>query len=582
MKRTILVARHYSIEPLGILYLAGKAREVGCECRVVLIRDDDFSPLYAEIAGFRPDVVGFQIWTGGHLPMFKACDQVRRGNTPVLIGGPHATYFGDECLKHAKWVIKGGAFGLFAKLLRGELSSGLHFDKSGRGERFPRPDRDVVYNMYPELALSSIKSMFGEVGCPFECTYCYAPAFNEMHGGFKLTARPIDDLIIEAQDLISKWPCEMIYFQDDIFGFNLPWLEEFTERWPKEVGLKFHCQIRLELTKGIGGDRRLDLFAKAGCTGITLAIESGNAFLRDHVLFRHMPDELILEGCKKIMDRGMTLRTEQILAVPFSSSATDLITLDLNSRINPTMAWTSILAPYQGTDMGVITKNFGFYGGNNDDLSDSFFDRSILSHVKGGPLDIEIAVQRSGAGPKEHALLKMRAVRREGSFTADVIHDDKGALGEINFLSDTENRRYQTDSVRLQRLFNFLARVPEAQSLGRKFLEIPEDKWSWEEIGRVTEHHLLDQVGRDTLGSWRKSLAGEMGLSEADLPDSIATNPYYFCFFPGGGVLAQSDSDMDVSNIHEALDNINTKTRRHLFATDLYKVKAATAPIAKP
>ena len=35
----------------------------------------------------------------------------------------------------------------------------------------------------------------------------------------------------------------------------------------------------------------------------------------------------------------VVVRTEQILAIPFSDTESDLATLDLNNRINPTMAW---------------------------------------------------------------------------------------------------------------------------------------------------------------------------------------------------------------------------------------------------
>ena len=383
-KRIMLVARYYSIEPLGILYLAGLARDVGWDCKVVLVRGFDFDPVYDAVRDWRPDIVGFQIWTGYHIPAFIACDRVRAMGVPVVIGGPHATYFDHTCAAHADWVIKGGAFGLLRRLLAGQLSRGIHFDISGREDVFPLPDRDLVYEAYPELGMSPIKSIFGSIGCPMTCTYCYAPSFNQMHGGFSLFVRSADDLIREAQAIQSRWPLSMVYFQDDIFGYDHRALEEFAQRWRREVGVPFHCQIRLELTQKIG-DKRLDLFAEAGCTGITLAIESGNEFLRDRVLFRHMPDELVVQGCRMILDRGMTLRTEQILAVPFSDTTTDLSTLGVNCRIDPTMAWTSILAPYVGTDMGTIVKNFGLYDGNNDDLSETFFDRSILRHVAGGP-----------------------------------------------------------------------------------------------------------------------------------------------------------------------------------------------------
>ena len=187
-------------------------------------------------------------------------------------------------------------------------------------EGFPSPGRDLVYETYPYFANSPIKSIMCSVGCPFTCSYCYAPVNNEMYGGFKLSVREIPDIINEALQIKARWPLSMVYFQDDIFGFRIEWLKEFVQEWKTKVGVPWHCQIRLELTED---ERRLDLFREGGCTGITLAVESGNDFLRRFVLHRAMSDELITQGIARIKQRGFALRLEQILAVPFSDIATD-------------------------------------------------------------------------------------------------------------------------------------------------------------------------------------------------------------------------------------------------------------------
>ena len=144
--RILLVARYYVIEPLGLLYLAGLASSIGCEVDVELVPDNDFSELYARVASWKPDFVGFQIWTGWHLQTFVACDRVRRMGTKVLIGGPHATYFTDECGKHADWVVRGEAFRSFRRILQGELPPGVHFDKEQLADGFPMPNREIVYH----------------------------------------------------------------------------------------------------------------------------------------------------------------------------------------------------------------------------------------------------------------------------------------------------------------------------------------------------------------------------------------------------------------------------------------------------
>lgn len=580
-QRLILVAHHYSIEPLGILHLAGIARDLGWDARVVLIQDGDFAPLYKVVSEWRPNLVGLQVWTGQHLSMFAAGDKLRSMNIPVVIGGPHATYFDHECAKHADWVIRGGAFVLFAQLLNGQLTAGTHFSITGRADSFSFPDRAVVYETYAAFGDSPIKSIMASVGCPFSCTYCYAPFFNRIHGGFALTVRPVGEVVAEAQEIMRRWPLKMIYFQDDIFGYDLKWLAEFADQWSSRVGVQFHCQIRLELTRGDAGDERLDLFQRAGCSGITLAIESGNEFLRDHILFRHMPEDLIISGCAKIMSRGMTLRTEQILAVPFSDSTTDLATLRLNGKIEPTMAWTSILAPYEGTDMGTIAKNFGFYAGNNDDLADTFFDRSVLRHVAGGPINIAAAVQANNFGHREHPLVRMRVIAGEGLRERVLL--DGQSVGEIIRLDDDQNARYCSDTARLQRLFMWLAKVPQSELLGRALLDIPDNEWNWGRIGEIARHHLTDFFDADRLDDMRRRLAKEMGCNQSILPVPIAENPWYFIFFPEGGALADQAMKLGVfdhDNVSSMLDALAVLARRHLFHYGLYKIEPGREPIA--
>ena len=581
-KRFVLVAQYSSIEPLGILHLSGLVRDAGWDCKVVLIKGDDYAELYDTVQNWRPDIVGFQIWTGNHLAAFRACNTVRGLGVPLVIGGPHATYFFEECAKHADWVVQASGFGFLQDILGGVLPHGVHFSREGRSEPFPLPDRDLLYETYPGYGESPIKSMFASVGCPYKCTYCYAPVFNRMHNGFLLTNRPVDDLVQEAKAILRRWPLSLVYFQDDVFGFNPKWLGEFAQKWKTEVGVPFHAQMRLEMTQHAGGDKRLDLFREAGCSGITLAIESGNAFLRDHVLFRHMPDELILEGCRKIMDRGMTLRTEQILGVPFSNLETELQTLDLNARINPTLAWTSILSPYGGTAMGTISSNYGLYRGNNDDLLDNFFEASVLRHIDGGPRDIERMVAMVGATPKDETLLAFRTEQR--SATEVSVFDAEGTLlGSVTHLTPKDNERYCRDLVRLQRLFNFLPKFPDAALLGRTLALMPQQEWTWEGIGRQIEQHLVS-ANVENLSSWKDAIAAEMGYgSVLELPGPIASNPWLFCVVPAGGHLARRALEVGVFDpllsTEETLDRLGTLGRRHLFEYGLYQIQVGSSPI---
>jgi len=591
MKRVIIVGRHYPIEPLGILHLVGIAEQLGWDVKLILVKGFDFSELYEAVKSFKPDLVGFSIWTGYHLQAFAACDAVQRMGVPVTIGGPHATYFSADCVKHATWVIKGEGFRNFRRLLQGELEPGIvHFDDVRVAEGFPIPGRDLVYESYPYLAKSPIKSIMCSVGCPFKCSYCYAPAYNKMYGGFELNVRPVPQIIDEALRIKERWPLSLIYFQDDIFGFDLTWLAEFAREWREKVNVPWHCQIRLELTNN---QRRLDLFREGGCTGITLAIESGNDFLRRFVLLRGMPDELIVEGIRRIKSRGFTLRTEQILAVPFSDTETDIETLELNVRLNPEMAWTSILTPYGGTEMGTIATKYGLYRGNNDDLTETFFDRSVLRHVYGGPAAMEDAVRQRVKGVDHNPLLKDLEARDmtdhgariyPASSAGELIVLDPRPVTEIRYLDRIHNDRYCDQTVMLQRNFNWLAKLPDGHKLAAELVSRRSSEWTWGNLGVLTKDHLMRSGYADRLEGWETQLAHQMGYpSRDDMPSRLMENPHYFTYLPSGDRLAKKVMDEGVLTEHdqnELFRRLGDETRHWLYDHLLYQVEASEPPIA--
>lgn len=588
-KRIVLVMRYHVIEPLGVLYLAGLAKKLGWECRIVLVKGDDFDPLFRVVARFAPDLVGFSVWTGFHRQMFWAADKVRQMGIPVAVGGPHTDFNSEECLAHADYVVRSEGFRLFRKLLQGELVPGIHFDSVRMAEGFPQPDRALLYSAYPELGRSPIKSIMCSVGCPFKCSYCYAPHKNDLYGGFELTLRPVPEIIAEALEIQQRWPAKLVYFQDDIFGFRLDWLREFTEAWRAADLPPWHAQIRLEMTRD---ERRLDLFAEGGCTGLTCAIESGDAFLREFVLFRAMPDELIVEGVHRIHARGLALRTEQILAVPFSTLETDLATLDLNARLRPAMAWTSILAPYGGTNMGTIATRLGFWNKSNDELQDNFFDRTMLRHVRGGAEAIEEVVRSAKRSQTDNPLLRMETVPVADN-AADIYFLDSGLVGlggdptrrplaQLEYLSGPEGERYADQVSALQRLFDWFAKVPQGQDLASVWVKLPEEEWTWSRFGELTREHLLREVGPATVSAWEKSLADRFGTTPDAFPTGVAANPLFFCFLPSGEELARRLGDLQAwfLNGKPFWDLLGREVRYHLYERALYKVQPSTPPIA--
>lgn len=567
-KRLLLGASYSIIEPLGILHLAGLARDLGWERKISLVKTSDYSDFLSLIEEYRPHVVGFNVYTGNHTHIFEMLKDVKNRHPEIVtvVGGPHPTYFPSESLKSADYVVMSEGFGAFKKILNGEVPPGILPMLST--ERFPLPDRETFYRDYPEHARSKIKSIISMTGCPYTCTYCYnssSPAnivdnltpeiadqiAKTMGMGGRLfphNVRSVDDVIEEAKDLKERWPTSLIYFQDDVYGFDTKnWMKEFAERWPKEIGIPFHAQMRWEMTRS---EERLDLLVKAGCSGLTLAIEAADAHIRNEVLDRPMRNQLIFDGMKAVVSRGLKIRTEQITALPYGATKmetpinldADLSLVELNVKLRkscggPTMAWASTLVPYAGTKLGEYCTEYGHFDvTRNNEIKETFFERSIMRFPK------------KWIGP-----------------TLRDLKDDESV-----WLSEKELDRYRDQNVELRNLFNFFTSIPDGHVLARSYLE-KDEPFSFERLGKETLEHLKNIQDNAILGNIDNlfDMIPELQLDEKEKPTVVSLLPYF-------ASLPKSDLALKrfvaYGKKEGALTSIvlSTATRHHLYDEILY------------
>ena len=361
--KVLLVAKFSEVEPLGVAYLSAALKKAGHECRIYLYKDGVFLPLeFTKQANeYKPSIIGFSVYTGEQDRVYSLCKTIK--DIPIAIGGPHATFFYKECQPYAKYVFRGEAIKSFPVL------DDYKIYPLAPVSEIPHPDRKGLYEVSEFHRNNRIKNIMCSFGCHFDCSYCYNPALKELYGdGYKVRLRPVDDVMDEAREIDAPF----IFFQDDCFGYNLSWLEEFARKWD---GKSYHCQIRFEMAT----DERLGLLKRSGCTGITAAIESANRDIRFRLLNRKIEDEQILKGAERIKKHGLKLRTEQMLGIPDTTFEDDLKLLEWNERIQPTTAWVSIFQPYRGTPLGEYCVEKKYYTGDNKDIGVNFFDRSVLN-----------------------------------------------------------------------------------------------------------------------------------------------------------------------------------------------------------
>ena len=158
-------------------------------------------------------------------------------------------------------------------------------------------------------------------------------------------------------------------------------------------------------------------------------------------------------------------------------------------------------------------------------------------------------------------------------------------LCRIEFMDDEENDRYADQTVILQRLFMWFAKVPRARDLAERYLTLPSEEWTWQRLGQGGEEH-FETIGKGKeAAQWVQKLTEELGYRSRDeLPSVVRDNPYYFVFFPSSAEFARHVIESDV--IHSdakpgwQFDKLGHVARHWLFARSLYKVEGSTDPIA--
>tara|TARA_R110002051_G_scaffold71573_1_gene129054 strand:- start:830 stop:2578 length:1749 start_codon:yes stop_codon:yes gene_type:complete len=572
MNKVLLCAAYSVIEPLGLLHLAGLAKNEGWERSFHLIKDHDFSSLFSKIKVFNPDIIGFNIYTGNHIQTFKAIERIKKESpsTIVVLGGPHATYFPSECEGYADYVVMSEGFRAFRRILCGEVEKGII--PYSISEKFPFPDRELLYTQYPEYGRSKIKSIIGMTGCPYRCTYCYnssrpedikttpeiikqiAESLGASGRLFPYNVRDVDEVIEEAQYIKDNYDTDIIYFQDDVHGFDTKkWLPELAEKWVSKVGIPYHAQMRWEMTVGMGGKERLDLVKKAGCDGLTLAIEAADPHVRKEVLDRATAQEKMYEGMNNLVERGFKIRTEQITALPYGATTkpspvnldADLGLVELNVNLKkqcggPTMAWASTFAPYAGTKLGLYSAEHGHYENlDNHDVPDTFFKKSVLRFPTKwhGP---ELAAWKS---------------------------DPKVWLDEESL------DIYRTQNAALRGYFNLVCLIPQGHILAKRFLTTNTD-YSPTQLGKYIVEHLETypfdvEDKREAINI----LSNIDGLKKTLVDDSLIDFIPYFGCIPNPELLVQRYLKYLDTQEGDATYILSTATRHHIYDEILYKTE---------
>ena len=385
--RVLFVIEPYKVEPLGLGYLATALKRKGHEPFLLKYEQGD-DKFFEEIGEIKPQIVAFSVTTGKHRKFIEISKMIKKRRYVLSVfGGAHPTYY-PEMIKEdgVDFIVRGEGEKSFNKLLDRIMLSkkckrvNEFYELEQNLDRIGFPDREFMYR-YLENRNNPIKNVITSRGCFYNCNYCMNGIYREFYKGQNWVRFRSPENVVEECLELKKYPLKLIYFQDDEFLTN-PNMEKLLDVYKRKVRVPFHCQIRIEfLTKEIAKKLK-----DAGCRGVTFAIESGNDYIRQKVLYRKMSKERIMEGSKILHDVGLKFRVENMVGIPGESLNQMFETLDLNKKLKAAISWCSIFQPYSGLPLGEYARKNKFWNGSISNVKETFFEDTVLETTIGSQI----------------------------------------------------------------------------------------------------------------------------------------------------------------------------------------------------
>lgn len=414
-------------EPMNIMLLSalGKENRPWRSSHMGLLERDDISKLVCDL---RPHIVAASAITGSHtyyLDSFRRLKEEFGHSIFTVLGGPYCSTYPGTIQEHS-YIDAIGVFecddawpeflDAFERnrddthhipniITRENCDQALshangmtivdrqfYRDRRAGFDSLPYMDRALIYDNTAFRFRYKRTHMAGR-GCPFRCTYCFERDWNEIYKGKgKMLQRYSPQRFCEELAWVGqRYDTRFWKFYDDVFPtfkYDMEWLREFAEVYPRIVGLPFHCLTRCDIVAR--NPEALFLLKKAGIASLTMSIESGNAFIRDRILVRDMTEADIRFSFGLAKELGIPTFSNTILGVPAPLGSEkdglhprqldyDRESCRFNIKLGISFGEFPILHPYPRTAVTTYLIQKDWFDGDFDKLHASYQNRSPLS-----------------------------------------------------------------------------------------------------------------------------------------------------------------------------------------------------------
>lgn len=350
----------------GVMTMSAVLKQHGHQTELVM--EPDPSKVVEEISALNPDMIMFSTVTatGDFEWGVEIASRLKQRHPRMLMvfGSTHPTLFPEETMSHEAVDVACMGEGEMAVLelcnrfdqhrdystipsLWVRTSQGIVKNPLGKLvedlDQFPFPDRSL-YDKYGYFEhLDSIDVLAGR-GCIFDCSYCMNTTSKEMMRGQGKFVRKhsVDYMIAQLKSIEQKYHPKSFTFVDELFTTNKRWVQEFCEKYPKELKLPFICSVTADTID----EDIASWLSRAGVFRVCFGLESGNEHLRNHLLNKRFSNAQFVEAGERLHRHGIKFLTSNMIGLPGETVENAFETIELNQKVKTDFLYFSVFQPY--------------------------------------------------------------------------------------------------------------------------------------------------------------------------------------------------------------------------------------------
>jgi len=271
---------------------------------------------------------------------YEIADNFRQKGIPVVMGGPHCTFYSDEVLEHADAVVVGEGEWQVPSVIR-DLEAGGLKKKIYKSDRlhdlkelpFPRYDllSPKIFSRFPTYSVQTTR------GCPYRCEFCA----ERYHLGEKYRMRPVDEVVEE----IVRTGGKQIFFADSTFAGNRSRTMELME---KLIPLRIRWSTLWNTFRCLDKEF-MKLAKRSGLLHINMGVESIKKDTLQDMNKRTTPADKLEEVVRILRNLGISFSFNLIFGWDTDKLEDFDATLDFLIRNKVHVAFFNVFSPHKGT-----------------------------------------------------------------------------------------------------------------------------------------------------------------------------------------------------------------------------------------